>query len=492
MKKLFFFFVLLAPHFLLAQNIYNILSYGAVADSTTNNSLFIQKAIDECYSKGGGTVFVPAGKFMTGSINLKSNINLYLDAGATLIGSNSVADYPSIGMSSEQRNNSLITAINANNITISGHGTIDGNGKSFVTREPHPSNDFDRKLTRQKEQYMTFRTPSQLPPDGPYAMLPRPGVLILLINCSNVLLQDFMIADAPNWCLHLGGCRYVNIASLNIINSLFIPNADGIDASNCAFVNINNCNIVAGDDGIAVSPCADGYCSKPSEYYTVSNCNIVSRSAGIRVGYGTNDIHDIVFQNMNIQSNRGIGLFVRQHQHIENILFSNMVIKTAFMDGPWWGNADPVHISVVPATADTAGIGDIRNITFSQINMESENGIDIYSFSPGHIKNIAFDGIDLFIKSTPLTRIYGGNFDLRPAYSPELKIFEHDIAGLYAYQVTGITIHNMKLNWEGSLPGYYTNGIWLQKSYFSDIQNFDGKPAPDSKGERILLEPGKN
>lgn len=485
MKKQMIVLLLLVPQFLFPQTVFNILSYGAVPDSLTNNTASIQKAVDDCFAKGGGTVYVPPGKYLTGTIRLKSNINLYLEAGAVLKGSASVADYPSIGMSTEQRNNSLIVSINADNISISGRGTIDGNGRSYIQQANHADFDFDRKLVRQKEKYMVF---SGLAPDGPYAMKDRPGVLILLINCTNVSLKDFSIVDAPNWCLHLGGCRYTNIQSLTILNSLYIPNADGIDASNCQFLTISNCNIIAGDDGIAISPCADGYCSKPSENYTVSNCNIVSRSAGIRVGYGVNDIRNFVFQNITIRSNRGIGLFVRQNQHIENVLFSNIVIQTAFMDGVWWGNGDPIHISAVPQTTDTT-IGQIRNIRFSNMRIESENGIDIYSISRGHIRDIVFDGISLHLKKGPLTEAYGGNFDLRPVHDVSLKVFSHDIAALYAFQADGITIRDMQLEWDGSLPAYYNHGIWFQKSGAIDVNHITLTHAPASlKGKSTTIE----
>jgi polygalacturonase len=302
------------------------------------------------------------------------------------------------------------------------------------------------------------------------------------------LLKDFSIYDAPNWCLHLGGCRYTNIQSLTILNSLFIPNADGIDASNCQYLNINNCNIIAGDDGIAISPCADGYCSQPSENYTVSNCNIVSRSAGIRVGYGVNDIRNFVFKNINIQSNRGIGLFVRQNQHIENVLFSNIVIQTAFMNGVWWGNGDPIHISAVPQTTDTT-IGQIRNIRFSNLRIESENGIDIYSISKGHIRDIVFDGISMLLKKGANTDAFGGNFDLRPVHDKSLKIFKHDIAALYAYQADGITVSNMHLEWDSTLPDYFNHGLWFQKSSGIDINKITlAHPPASLKGKATVIE----
>ena len=386
-------------------------------------------------------------------------------------------------MATEERDNSQIFAINAENISITGRGTIDGNGRSYVLQTNHSDFDFDRNLVRQKEKFMVF---NGLAPDGPYAVKKRPGVLILFVNCVNILPRDFSIYDAPNWCLHLGSCRYTNIQSLNILNSLFIPNADGIDASNCQYLNINNCNIIAGDVGIANSPCADGYCSKLNENYTISNCNIESRSAGIRVGYGVNDIRNIVFQNINIKSNRGIGIFIRQNKRIENILFSNMVIQTAFMDGVWWGNGDSIHISAIPQTSDTT-LGQIHNVRFFNMRIESETGIDIYSISKGHISDINFDGISMLLKKGPFTNLYGGNFDLRPAHDVSLKIFKHDIAALYAFQTQAVVVSNMKIEWEANLPDYFNHAIWFQKGSEINVKNISILHAPASLNNRSTV-----
>lgn len=476
MKKSILLLVLGLSEVVSGQESFNILNYGARGDGKTLNTKAIQQAIDACASKGGGTVMIPAGEYLTGTITLKNNINLLLDAGAVLLGSPSVTDYPSIGMKTEDRDNALVVAVSASNISITGRGTIDGNARSYTQKAHYVLEDFDKSLTRQGNQYQAPADPEQ---DGPVAMLPRPGVLVLLINCSNVLMSNFTIVDAPNWCVHLGGCEYVNIQSLNILNSLLVSNADGIDASNCRFVNINNCNIVTADDGIAISPCADGYCSRPSENYTISNCNIISKSAGLRVGYGSNDIRNIVFQNMNIKSNRGIGIFVRGKQNIEGVMFSNITVETMLHEGPWWGKAEPIQISVIPQVAG-ARIGRISNIDFSNIQLKGESGIVLYGFEPGHIEDIRFNGMAFAVQTGALQKERGGNLDLRPVYDKRFALFKHDIAGFYANNITRLRLQNFQLDWDKSLPAFFTHGVWLEKCNDVLLEHIKVSRAPNA------------
>ncbi|MDZ7371187.1 MAG: glycosyl hydrolase family 28-related protein, partial [candidate division KSB1 bacterium] len=128
---------------------YNILDFGAVGDGTTVNTAAVQRAIDAA-SLAGGRVVIPPGVFVSGSLQLKSNVELYLEAGAVLKGSNRVEDYQLEG-----RKRGLIFAYEALNITLSGQGIIDGNGTCFFDpNRPHWGPDFDRRFTRQGEKYM--------------------------------------------------------------------------------------------------------------------------------------------------------------------------------------------------------------------------------------------------------------------------------------------------------------------------------------------------
>ena len=330
-----------------SSNVCDVRAFGAKGDGAHVDTQAIQSAVRACADQGGGIVRLGTGTYLSGSIQLVSNITLQLEQGARLVGSSDVGLYTSVGRSTENRSTALLWAISARNIGITGPGVIDGNGHAFMSEgKPHSSLAFyDPKLTRQGAEVFSRYEENH---DGPTEMLQRPGVLVLFIECENVDLRGFNVVDAPNWCIHLACCRHAVISGLNVRNSLLVPNADAMDVSNSQDVRISDVYLEAGDDGIAISPCATAIARDGGEL-TVSNAVIVSRSAGIRLGWSTRDIRNLVFSNIIIRdSNRGIGIFVRGKERIENVLMSNIILETRLMDGSWWGMGEPVHVSVVP------------------------------------------------------------------------------------------------------------------------------------------------
>ena len=315
-----------------SSNVCDVRQFGAKGDGAHVDTLAIQNAIRACADQGGGIVRFEAGTYISGSIQLESNITMQLEQGASLVGSRDVGLYTSVGRSTENRSTALIWAIGARNVGITGPGVIDGNGRAFMSAgKPHSSLQFyDPKLTRQGAEVFSRYEQNH---EGPTEMMERPGVMVLFIECENVDLRGFNVVDSPNWCIHLACCRHAVISGLNVRNSLLVPNADAIDVSNSQDVRISDVYLEAGDDGIAISPCADGYCSQTAENITVSNAVIVSRSAGIRLGWSSNDIRNLVFTNIIIRdSNRGIGIFVRSKERIENVLMSNIIHRDT-LDG---------------------------------------------------------------------------------------------------------------------------------------------------------------
>jgi polygalacturonase len=156
--------------------------------------------------------------------------------------------------------------------------------------------------------------------EGPVRMNNRPGVLVLFVECRDVVIRDITVLDAPNWCIHLACCKYALLTGLNVRCSLLVPNADAIDVASSQNMRISDSYFEAGDDGIAISPCADGYCQMSAENIAVSNCVIVSRSAGVRLGWAARDIRNLTFENLIIRdSNRGICVQVRGTETIESV-----------------------------------------------------------------------------------------------------------------------------------------------------------------------------
>ena len=475
---------------------YNVEDFGAKGDNATINTKSIQNAINKCSADGGGTVIFPPGVFLSGTIQMLNNITLHLEAGAILKGSPNLADYTNIGRSSEEnRNNSLIYSIGSENIAITGRGAIDGNDSAFFDWERvHPDCCFDPKYTRQGGKFENSF------PDGPasFKTSGRPDVLVTMIECRNILMTGITVQNAPNWSVHLACCDIANVVAVNFQNSLLVPNADAIDVSNCKNVNISDCIIVAGDDGIAISPCADGYCLSETENINVSNCTITSRSAAIRIGWAAKAIRNCTFQNLVIYSNRGIGIFSKNDEIIENILFNNIIIHTRLHSG-WWGIGDPIHISQIPL-GTWAGLpqqleryGEIRNIRFSNIEITSENSIVLYGYNGKLIKNIDFHNVRHYFKNSPLNDIRGGNFELRPAFDNKYSLFKHDIPAIYAKNVDGLTISDYTLDSDRGLPDYCTNAIFCEDFSNLTIKGFKGSPLSENpEYSTIHIENGNN
>jgi hypothetical protein len=346
---------------------------------------------------------------------------------------------------------------------------------------------FEASVTRQGQAFFDRNAENR---EGPLRMLDRPGILILFIESNDIVVRDITILDAPNWCLHLACCKYALLTGLNVRNSLRVPNADAIDVGASQNVRISDSYLEAGDDGIAVSPCGDGYCRMTAENITVSNCVIVSRSAGIRLGWAGNDIRNLTFENLIIRdSNRGIGIFVRGTENIENVLFSNIVIQTRLVDGLWWGLGEPVHISVIDR--DSPGpLGKVRNVSFVNVTSTSESPVVLYSSEPGKIRDIVFRDYRQGIRASALNGFYGGNLDLRPTTPEKRGIRKYDLAGLKAHNVENLDLRGFDLEWLGAPPEFFTSGI--EFSGFKDlrIEGFRGR-GPAAGMPAIRVEDGE-
>ncbi|MCI0514175.1 glycosyl hydrolase family 28 protein [candidate division KSB1 bacterium] len=458
---------------------FNILDQGAVGDAHTLNTRAIQKTIDQCHQQGGGTVVIPAGVFLTGTIQLRSNIHLFLESGSVLKGSTDVADYQ-LGT---QRVGLLYTQ-NANNITISGPGNIDGNGDSFMYLDQRKKlGGVDYSVLRQGKQYMD---PAEGLGDGPVEPKERPFQMIIFSNCKNVTVRDVLITNSPFWTVHFADCDGVLFTGIKLYTNLLIPNSDGLDLTSCSNVMVSDCDIRAGDDAIAITGYSHhfnlpGYQDllHVSENITVTNCTLQSRSAGIRIGgLDQNSMKNYTFNNIIIHdSNRGIGLFARDAGAIENMIFSNIVIETRLHTGDWWGNAEPIHLSAVRLTEKVA-LGKIKNIKFQNIIARSESGILVYGTEENVIENVAFQNVTFQMKNSPLNAAYGGNFDLRPVLEIKQQLFSHDIPAFYAQYVKNLRIESFDLEWEAVTESFFTHG--LEINHFQDlfIANYHGTPAP--------------
>lgn len=477
-----------------AQSPYlNVVDFGAVGNGMTMNTVSIQRAIDSCFARGGGSVLIPEGIFLSGTLRLRSNVTLLLSAGAILKGSPNLKDYDLNG----QRVGLLFTQ-NADNVSIAGFGTIDGNGDLFMDLGKAKKIDSaGSAYTRQKGR---FREVKEGLGDGPLVPKDRPFQMIIFSNCRRVTMRDATIKDSPFWTIHMADCDGVIVSGLRIHGNMLVPNNDGIDFTSCSNVAMSDCDIRTGDDCIVLTGYdhhfdLPGYnrIQHPSENITVNNCTLQSRSAAIRIGgFDQNDMRNYVFNNITItNSNRGIGIFARDHGSIENLLFTNIIIETRLHTGDWWGQGDPIHLSAVRLLKDVTP-GTIKHVKFQNVICRGESGIVVFGTEESEIQDISFDNVRLEMKESPLNEVAGGNFDLRPVLKPKFALFAHDIPGLYAQFVRSLRISDFDLTWDSLKEKYFTHGIEI--GHFNDIfiSGFQGTASPSNPSlSPLYLHDGK-
>ncbi len=480
------------PHETTPRGVCNVRDYGAAGDGITLDTAAINKAIRACAAAGGGTVLFPPGKYVTGTFEMLSNITLNLEAGSTIAGSKNVEDYGKIGdfglgrdygtnSSGEGERVGIIIARGAHDIAIVGRGAIDGNGDDFMDLSaPHFGPDFDAQFTRNPEGFTrAVHDISYGPIEPKQHGAGRPGTMLIFFNCRNLLIRDVTLRAAPNWTLHLQSTEQAVISGIHIDNNPLIPNNDGIDCLGCRHVHISDSDIRAGDDDFAIFG---------SEDVNVTNCSMSSRSAAIRLENTRNS----TFQNLTMETNRGIGIFHRGDEVTDSVLFSDIVIRTKLIPGHWWGKAEPIYIAVSPCERGVCQ-GGVRNVTFSNVTADAESGMLIYGAAGSPITGLTLDRVRLRIHSPEpaIAGAIGGNFDLRwTARNLTEAVFKNDIPGVYCRWVKGLQIRGLELQWDDQLPEYFSDGIRCEDFQDLEIREFVGRQAHAATGAAISLANG--
>ncbi|MCD7842276.1 MAG: glycosyl hydrolase family 28 protein [Lachnospiraceae bacterium] len=414
---------------------YHVREYGALGDGITNDTQAIQAAVDACHLNGGGRVVLESGHiYRAGTLFLRSFVELHLEMGAVLKGSDSLADYNLMGLQDERPADIsrptyekcdyagaptlyFLYARDCESVSITGYGKIDGNEEIF---------------------YGTV-TPWHI--DGSfYPRIP----LLFLKNVSHLTLQQVTLTNSAFWTVHMVGCEDVLIDGIRILNSLRMANCDGIDPDHCKNVRISNCHIESADDCIVFKNTAHAMEYGPCENITVSGCTLVSTSAAIKFGTESEaPFRNITIENCSIHhSNRGISLQLRDQGCIENVIFSNLTISTRlFSPAHWWGRAEPIAITAVRRSEET-NIGYIRNVLFSNIYCEGENGIFIYGDKSSNIQDIQFERVSLHLKKC--TDWPQGSHDLRPCSGTDM-LSDKNAAAVYARSAERISFSNLKV-----------------------------------------------
>lgn len=329
----------------------DVKKFGAAGDGKAVDTRFIQQAVDECSQQGGGTVKIPAGEFVSGTILLKDNVTLQLDERARLLGSLDIADYTAPDKfrsgNGADMGYCFIGAVGAKNVSITGSGVIDGRGKELLAARPKGNN-------------------------------ARP-FLMRFVRCEGVTLKDVHLQGPAAWTTHFFQCQNV-VAEKVSITSRGLANNDGFDVDSSQNVRITDCNVDSGDDAV----CLKTTSLMPCKNVAVSGCDLKSHWGGMK--FGTESAAN--FENVTITDCRihdtqgGIKLFSVDGANVRNISFSGLTMENV---------NTPIFIRLGSRLKTfregdaPQPVGSISNIVFKDLKVQAVSLIGILiSGIPGH------------------------------------------------------------------------------------------------------------
>ncbi len=462
--------------------VYNVLDFGAVNNGLNLTTRHIQNTIDKCFQDGGGVVFVPRGEYLVATLNLKSNIEFRFEKGAVLKATTDLSQYQ---VQNEQLAGVFYTE-NAQNVSITGQGKIDGQGMEFMYRDSAKIIIGD--VNHYIRQKFDFRKVENGLGDGPVYPKKRYHQMVVFSNCQNVVLSDFECIDAPYWTIMTVHCNHVKVKGISIRNNLLIPNSDGLDIISSSNVIVSDCFITCGDDAIVLAGYAHHFGDPgfknilmPSKNINVSNCILQSRSSAIRIGgWDQNHMSDYNFNNITIfDSNCGINITVRDSGSVQDVNFSNIHIETRMHTGDWWGNGEPVKISALRGVPESP-IGVIKNIKFNNLTCTGENAILLYASDETKLQNIYFNNFDFKIRKSALEEISGGNFDLRPNTVPGKEIYKSDVPVVYIENGENICFSQGSIGWGNVDKKHYTHAIEALNVKGLKVTSVAAMPSPSN------------
>jgi len=419
----------------LGARVYNVRDFGAKGDGATLDTAALQAAIDACHKDQGGTVLVPAGVFVIGTVEMKSNVTLHIAAQGKLLGSADGKQYraaSAIPLSGHHTmgdgNVAVIFAANAENIAIEGQGTIDGQGAQF--RPP---------------------TRGAIPPAGVTGNR-RPHHL-LFYQCRNLTVRDIFLTACAYHSIRVCVCSHVKLEGIRIHNRVN-HNNDGFHFVSSEHVHVSNCDVLCQDDACALF----GSC----KFVTVMNCSFSTRWSVFRFGGG--EAENITVSNCLIYSTFGCPIKMRcaSGSRYENMSFSNLVMTDV---------TGPISIGLGPEPGRAGARGGtqpqppgiVRNISFSGIKATVAKPVSapdvpfISAFNPGEmfsciilngmgegfLQNISFNDVHVTFPGGG-TAEHAAVRDVPQIAGEYYQIGVPPAYGLFARNVRGLTLNNVR------------------------------------------------
>jgi hypothetical protein len=446
--------------------------FGAVGDGAALDTASLQAAIEACAAAGGGTVVFPAGRYLSGTIRLRSRVSLWLHSGAVLLGSTRLQDYPPIVPAFRSYTDvnyverSLLYGEQIEDVAIFGQGIIDGQGgaKSF-------------QLGGGRENYK------------------RRPYLVRLIEGRRLTVRDVMLHNSAMWVLHCLACDDVVLDGVTV-HSLVNVNNDGFDLDCCQRVRVANCSITSGDDAIVLKSTAP----RPCRAITITNCTLSSRCNAFKCGTeSTGGFIDIAVSNCVIEDTRlaALALEMVDGGDLDGISISNIRIRRTgggvflrlgnrarpyLAEGPGGSRGT---FTAAPGTP-VPPVGRLRNVHIAQVTGE---GCDITGCAlaglPAHpLENVTLSGIQLGFAG-------GGTIDdarrevpEQEREYPEYKMFGRLPAfGLWCRHVTGLRLHDVQV---GTANPDARPGLVCDDVRRLEVRGWQAASAPAQGGEIVL------
>lgn len=377
-----------------AQRTFPVTNYGAIGDGQTNNTLAIQKAIDEATKSGGGKVLIPAGNFVTGVIYLKSNVELNLAQNARLMATTKRADY------GPKKASALIVANDMQHIAITGKGTIDGQAKLLLE-------DIYRMLnagTLQDSEWKIYNEWHQMRPEENN----RPH-LIDFKRCTDIVVKNITIRDGLCWIQDYRNCSSITIDSITVESNTFLNN-DGIDLTDSKNVRLTNSSFNVADDGICLkSSDPKGSC----ENIYIANCKIRSSANAFKLGTAS------------------LGGF--KHITVRNIQVYDTFRSAIAIETVDGGNIEDIDIRNV--TAKNTG-----NAIFIRLGKRKKD------VAPGYLRKVYISDVKVAV---PAGKPDAGYAMEGPEVGYAHNVFPSSIAGIPGHPVEDVTLNNIEITYEG-------------------------------------------
>jgi polygalacturonase len=406
----------------LDRGTFDVIAHGAIADGRAKDTEAIQRAIDAAAGSGGGSVNLPPGKYLSGTLFLKNGVTLHLDKGATLLGSTDLSDYPSVepGFLSYTENyvrQALIYGENLRDIAVVGEGIIDGQGG-------HP----------------VFKPG---PPDSGYRRRPY---LIHLVTCRGVRIEGITLQDSPMWVQHYLACEDVYIRGITV-RSRCNANNDGIDINCCRNVRISDCAVSSGDDAIVLKSTAD----RPCDNVAITNCVLSSDCNGLKMGTETNGgFKNVAISNCSLYDVRlaGLTLQIVDGGTLDRVAVSNLTMSKV---------GSPIFLRLGnrarPFKRDMPrpGIGRLGNVVISNIVATgcSPIGSAVVGLPDHPIENVTLSNLRLTYAGGIVADKVSLEVPEKPDRYPEHNMFgDLPAYGLYCRHVRGLTVADVDVRWD--------------------------------------------